>query len=204
MSYSFSGAGTYGGTGSLSFGSSSFVTQESLMQSMNNDWAVEDAVTAHAVEKTSETSTIYAAIDKFENYLEDGHEDKAMKFYEELLDEMKKNNYYSSMDDSKLKSAAADLLQARISKNKGEDINLKDYIIKYAANAGERQWQAEVNIFDGAPRYDDTTEEDLLNAILGMDEEKSDHEQSGVVNVLAHIPGFFVSIVNIIAGPRHF
>ena len=205
MSYGFGGlAGAgYVSSGSLSFGSGAYISTQGVLDSMERDREVSDRRMQYDIEDTTRNGSFETDVNKFSQYLEEGKEDKALKYYYELLEDMKKYPEYSSLDDKALQVQAMKIIEAQLTKqNDNVDVDLEEYIKKHAANSGERHHQLNCTFDDSI--VDDTTEEDLLNIILGMDEDKKDHELYGIGAGASVVGGFFASIHNWIWGRQSF
>ncbi|MBQ9246522.1 hypothetical protein IJ182_09675 [bacterium] len=152
------------------------------------------------VETTSRDAVLQDSINNFAYYLENGYEDKAMAAYQELIEQMKAQPEYTDRSDKELQAYAKRMIEQQLSEQKGEEVDLVKYIKDHAASQSELDWQQHCNLFNQGI-IDKTTEEDLLNAVCGLDEDKNG--MPPVVHVLGAIPGFFASLWNGIAGKQH-
>ena len=121
------------------------------------------------IENSARDGVMNTQISNFTNYMESGREDEAMEAYQALIEEMSNQTRYAGLSEAELQAIAREIIEIELSNAAGEDVDLVDYIREHAADATEQHKQRTLYCDD---KVDSVTEEQLLNAICGMNEEE--------------------------------
>lgn len=124
---------------------------------------------AIAIGESARDGVMDTQISNFTNYMESGREDEAMEAYQALIEEMKQQTRYAGLSEAELQSIAREIIEIELSNAAGQNVDLVDYIREHAADATEQHKQKTLYCDD---KVDSVTEEQLLNAICGMNEEE--------------------------------
>ncbi len=136
------------------------------------------------IQNSARDSVLDTQISNLTSYIASGKEDKAMDAYNKLLEEMSQQTRYAGCTDAQLQAIARDIIEMELSEQAGEPVDLEQYIRDNTANASEQSRQKTLWCDD---KVDSATEEDLLNAICGLDESKyisgGTHLVNGIINI---------------------
>lgn len=124
---------------------------------------------AIAIGESARDGVMDTQISNFTNYMESGREDEAMEAYQALIEEMKQQTRYAGLSEAELQAIAREIIEIELSNAAGQNVDLVDYIREHAADATEQHKQKTLYCDD---KVDSVTEEQLLNAICGMNEEE--------------------------------
>lgn len=153
-------------------------------------------------DQTEASALDYAVID-FVSYIEDGEEDHALEAYNDLLEELKKQSNFQGLigedgDESRLKTTARSLLESYLSGRDGGQVDLEQWFEDETQNIKERDRQKGFTFRES--RVDETTTEDLIEAVLGK---KVDRNETTIVgHVWNAVSGFIPSLWRGIFGDK--
>ncbi len=149
---------TFGGVDYSSFYNTDYLDRKYDYNKVKDSYETKDS---------AEDSSIETKISNILYLIESGYEDKAMEAYSALLETMGEQSQYSTLSEDELQAAAKSLLDAQVEEDtEGEYTNVSDYIVEYAADAGQNSTQ---KVLWKNSKVDETTEEDLLREICGID-----------------------------------
>ncbi len=187
MSYGY-GVG-YGYGGGFGFGGGYYSSASSQISAIRGQQAVAQTSNSVSIYNTSKNGDIKEKILNFADELERGHEDKAMAFYNELVESLGGYAEYSEAN----RAYIASLMEATIASEKGgENFDLAEFIRNHAVSTEQRDMQEfQYNGIFGSTHVDKNTKETMQNIILGK---KENTEYNGTGN-------FFKKAGIVVAGP---
>ena len=131
----------------------------------------------------NEEYNVYDNVDLFLNYVGDGKEDKALKAFDQLLEEMKLQPRYAQLvrtkadgseDDTALRREAKHIIEERLQETTGNDASINDYIKSHTADVSEKHRQQDRYAWSTV-KIDEHTTEDLLEQVCGeIDVDRTD------------------------------
>lgn len=134
-------------------------------------YAWQDNEESHKIQRTARDASVDSKVSKIISHLKQGHEDKALAAYNELLEVMASQDIYSliSQNDTELRAVARETIEKKLD---GE--SLEDLI----RNNTRRRSQVISQNIQAYGNCDQTSQEELLKALCDIDEDE------GGVNVL--------------------
>ncbi len=151
----------------------------------------------------SQSSALEQKVKNFVSYIEDGEEDYAAQAYNELLQELNKNNNFQNQvrsdgDDAQLRASANAAIAKYLETRDGKTVDVEDWLEDNTADAHERHRQLAAG---WRQSVDETTTEDLIKMMTGREirVEGADNYHFGDITL-----NTVVSFWNLIFGPDHF
>ena len=206
MTVSFQNGSFFGGSATANTHTTyGGVSVSSLYNEENLDrrYSYQDTKESYEISYNGRDAVITNCITNVKSMLSQGREDAALEAYNELLTEMKSQDRYSQLvdengNDSQLRAVARQLIEAEL-----EDGDLEKFIKDNAVSASGRSWQ---KTFFNNDKIDDCTEEDLLNAMCNMDEEKNVSVGQYILEGICHaliLPRLFTEAGDALFGGKY-
>lgn len=204
----FQNASFFSGTSSaVSMTQSGTITASKLYNTdyLDRKYDYNDTKESYEVAYTGRDSAIDTDISNIMYYLENGYEDKAMEAYETLLNEMTSQTRYAQLvsesgDDTQLRAVARTLIEQQIYEKTGTNTGLDEFIKDNAVSASGLSWQ---KTFLNNSKLDENTQEDLLNAMCNMNEEKHVTGGQYVLEAICTIVKPFTELGDFLFGGKH-
>ncbi len=152
----------------------------------------------------SQSGAVEQKVANFVSYIEDGEEDLATHAYNDLLQELNKNNNFqneirSDGDDAQLRASANAAISKYLAQREGKDVDIEDWLEDNTADASEQHCQYASTWNDDI--VDKNTTEDLIKMMTGREVRKEGADRYHFGDVSRNI---FASFHNWLWGREHF